>query len=214
MAGMAKDVKIRLWVDVETWLPMRQELDVKVNEQMQMQGVVYDYQWDIQVDASEFEPIIPEDFTAFPTDGMKMPSISEEAAIEGLRLFAEFAGKYPENLNMMTVMQELGKLKDSQSPAAEQFRQELEQAESEEEKMAKIMDMFQPVQSLAMFYMTLVQDKNEPAYYGGSVSPEDTDAVLMRWKISDNEYRVIYGDLSAEDVAAGELAELEKLSSE
>ena len=178
---------------------------------MGMQGVVYDYQWDIQVDASEFEPIIPEDFIAFPTDGMKMPAINEEAAIEGLKFFAEVMGRYPENLNLMTLMQEFGKLKDGQSPAAEQLRQKLEQAKSEEEKATELMDMMRPVQSLGMFYITLVQDKKEPAYYGESVSPNDADAVLMRWKISDNQYRVIFGDLSTEDVAAEELAELEKL---
>jgi hypothetical protein len=33
----------------------------------------------------------------------------------------------------------------------------------------------------------------------------------MRWKISDNEYRVIFGDLSTLDVSAEKLAELEKL---
>jgi len=32
----------------------------------------------------------------------------------------------------------------------------------------------------------------------------------MRWSISDNEYRVIFGDLRAENVTAEELAELEK----
>ena len=214
MAGMAEDVNVKLWVDVKSWLPVRQELNIKVNEQTQMYGVVYDYQWDIPVDASLFEPVIPEDFTGFPTEGMKMPKMTEEAAVEGLRMFAEFAGKYPKNLNMVTVMQEFGKLKDSQSPAAEQFRQKLEQAESEEEKMTKMMDMFRPVQSLSMFYMVLVQDRREPAYYGESVGPDDADAVLMRWKISEGRYRVIFGDLTAEDVSVEKLAELEKLSFE
>jgi len=233
MAGMAEDVKIRLWVDVENWLLVRQELDVKVNEQMQMQGVVYDYQWDIQVDASEFEPVIPEDFTALPTDGMKMPSMTEEAAIDGLRFFAELYGiqrssngRYPKNLNMMNLMQEFGNLMqefgklDTQSPAAEQIREQMQrkfkfkEGQSEEEKATQVMEMMRPVQSLSMFYMTLVQDKKEPAYYGESVGPDDADMVLMRWKISDDQYRVIFGDLTTENVSAEELAELEKLSSE
>ena len=38
----------------------------------------------------------------------------------------------------------------------------------------------------------------------------DGNSVLMRWKISDNQYRVIYGDLHTEDVTAEKLAELEK----
>ncbi len=209
MTGMAEDVNIKLWVDVKSWLPVRTEMDVRMNEQMQMHGVIYDYQWDILVDASEFEPVIPEDYTAFPTDGMKMPSINEEGAIEGLRFFVELTGKYPENLNIMTLVQESMKLKDSHTPAAEQFQKELKQLQSEEEKGAKMMEMIRPIQSLGMFYMTLVQEKKDPAYHGKSVSPDDADAVLMRWKESEDNYRVVFGDLSTADATAEELAELE-----
>jgi len=210
MAGMAEDVNVKLWVDIKSWLPVQQELYIKVNEQMEMHGVVYDYQWDIPVDKSEFEPVIPNDFTGFPGGSIKMPEVSEKAAIEGLRFVAELFGQYPKNLNMINLMQEVIKLKDSNSPAAEQLRQELKEGGSEEEKAIKIMEVMQPIQSLGMFYMTLVQDKKEPAYYGQSVDPNDADAVLMRWKVSENQYRVIYGDLTAEDVTAEELAELEK----
>jgi hypothetical protein len=47
-------------------------------------------------------------------------------------------------------------------------------------------------------------------YYGNVVTPKDADKVLMRWKLSDNEYRVIFGDLHAETVSPERLAELEK----
>jgi len=228
MAGMAEDVNIKLWVDVESWLPVRQELYVKVNEQMEMHGVVYDYQWDISVDKTEFEPVIPNDFTAFPAEGMKMPEMSEQAAIEGLRFFAVLFGRYPKNLNMINLMQEFGKLieaiKDSDT-ASEQLRlrlkdsntpaiKKLKEAGSEEEKASKALEVMRPIQSLGMFYMTLVQDKKEPAYYGKSVDPNDADAVLMRWKVSEDNYRVIFGDLTTSDVTAEELAELEKPLSE
>jgi hypothetical protein len=58
--------------------------------------------------------------------------------------------------------------------------------------------------------MMLVQDKKEPAYYGESVTPADTDKVLLRWKTLDNGYRVIFGDLHADTVTPEKLAELEK----
>jgi hypothetical protein len=140
---------------------------------------------------------------------MKMPSMNEEGAIEGLKLFAELAGKYPEDLNMMTIMQQVGKLRDSQSPAAEQFRKKLEKVQSEEEKVTLLMDIMRPIQSIGMFYLTLVQDGNDPAYYGDKVTPEFPHAVLMRWKTEDDNYRVIFGDLTVGDVTADELAELE-----
>ena len=46
--------------------------------------------------------------------------------------------------------------------------------------------------------------------YGEFVTPKDADLVLMRWKVSDNEYRVIFGDRHAETVTVEVLEELEK----
>ncbi len=82
---------------------------------------------------------------------------------------------------------------------------------TKDEQMKKTMEMMRPVQSLGMFYIMLVQDKKEPAYYGDTVTVQDVEKVLLRWKISDNQYRVIFGDLSALDVSTEELAELEEL---
>lgn len=214
-AGAMEDVNVILWIDVEKWLPVRAKMDFKVNEQMQVNAVIYDYQWDIPVDAGEFEPVIPEDFTAFPSAGMKMPGLSEEAAIEGLKFFAEILGRYPKNVNLMNLMREFTTIKDSENltEAGLKFKEEMEQMQTEE-AVQKAMDIGRPVQSLGMFYMTLVQDKKEPAYYGHLVGPDDVDMVLMRWKISDNEYRVIFGDLTAENVSAAQLAELEAVQQE
>jgi outer membrane lipoprotein-sorting protein len=211
LGGETENVKVTLWVDVEKQLPVRIEMDLKMNEQMQMSGVVFDFQWDVPVDANEFEPVIPADFTAFPTDGMKIPSMTEEAAIEGLKFFADIAGQYPRSINLMSLMQETASLKDSNTPAAEQLRLKLKEAGSEEQQAAIIMKMMQPVQSLGMFYMALVQDKKEPVYYGDKVTPEFGHAVLMHWKKDEGKYRVIFGDLTAEDVNAQRLAELESM---
>jgi outer membrane lipoprotein-sorting protein len=214
-AGAMENVNVTLWVDVETWLPVRAEMDLKMNEQMQMSGVMYDYQWDIPADADEFEPVIPEDFTAFPTEGVKMPPMTEKAAIEGLRFFAEITGRYPKKLHLMSVMQEFMAIRDSENltEAGMKLDEEINQMQKEEQA-EKVMDIMRPVQSLGMFYMTLVQDKKDPAYYGELVGPDDADAVLLRWKVSDDQYRVIFGDLTAENVSAERLAELEKLPSQ
>jgi len=84
-------------------------------------------------------------------------------------------------------------------------------SEGEREKMmAEAMQKVVKVQGACMFYAELVREGKDPAYYGDRVTAEDTDAVLMRWRISDDEYRVIFGDLTAENVTAERLAELEK----
>jgi outer membrane lipoprotein-sorting protein len=207
--GSMEDVRVTLWVDAENWLPVRSEMDFKMNEQMQMSGVVYDYQWDVPVDASEFEPVIPEDFTGFPAGGMKMPSMTEEAAVEGLQFFADIVGQYPKKLNLMNLMQEFSAIKDRENLTDAGLKWTEEMKQLRQETSEKALEMMRPVQSLGMFYMLLVQDRKEPAYYGESVGPNDVNMVLLRWKISDNEYRVIYGDLTAENVSAEQLSELE-----
>ena len=78
------------------------------------------------------------------------------------------------------------------------------------EKYTKVADVTMPIVGLVSFYKTLVDGKKDATYYGEFVTPKDADLVLMRWKVSDNEYRVIFGDRQAETVTAEVLKELEK----
>ncbi len=212
-AGAMENVEITLWVDVEKWLPVRTEMDFKMNEQMEMHCVIYGFQWDIPVDASDFEPVIPEDFTAFSTEPLKMPGMTEEAALEGLKFFAEITGKYPKKLNVMNLIQEFSSIKDSENltDAGMKLKEEMDRVQKDEH-MKKLTEKMLKVQSIGMFYMTLIRDKKEPVYYGETVTVQDVEKVLLRWKISDDQYRVIFGDLSALDVSAEELTDLEKAS--
>ena len=212
--GMMEDLKVILWVDRKTELPVREEMYYKMNEQMQMDGELYDFQWNVQVNADEFKPVIPQDYTTILPGGYKLPSASEEGAIEGLRFCEQLTGRYPKKIDMMNLMNEIVAIKDSNSPteAALKLKEVIEGDMNDlpdEEKAKKIMEIMRPVQSLGMFHMTLVQDRKEPVYYGEFVTPADADKVLLRWKVSDSEYRVIYGDLAAETVSAERLAELE-----
>jgi len=54
--------------------------------------------------------------------------------------------------------------------------------------------------SVATFYQKLANEKREPEYFGATVKPGDSKAVLLKWKLDDGRYRVIYGDLQAETV--------------
>ncbi len=66
---------------------------------------------------------------------------------------------------------------------------------------------------MSKFYEHLVQQGMDVAYYGDSIDPEDSNAVLMQWKLSaeccDGMYRVIFGDLREETVSAEELIKLQ-----
>jgi len=72
-----------------------------------------------------------------------------------------------------------------------------------------MVDKVMPIQGAVMFYMTLVEEKKEPAYYGNVVTPQDADKLLLRWKVEGNQYRIIYGDLHVETVTPAKLTELE-----
>jgi outer membrane lipoprotein-sorting protein len=220
----ATSIELTLWVDVENWLPFRSEMDIISGEQMQVTGATYDYRWNVPVQASDFDPVIPEDYKPFSTDGVMMPGMTEADAIEGLRLFAKITGRYPKKLNMMDVAQEitalvtdfenlpnlvdkleLKKLKDQMSQNNEMSEEEIRNT-----VMKKTMEMMRPLQSIGYFYMILVADKKEPVYYGEFVGPDDANKVLLKWKESDDHHRVIFGDLTTEDLTAEQWKELEQ----
>ena len=58
-------------------------------------------------------------------------------------------------------------------------------------------------------YEYLVQTGKDVVYYGDSVDLQDNNAVLIQWKLSNGEYRVVFGDLREETVSAEELIRLQ-----
>jgi len=203
-------VDVKIWVDMKTWLPVRMDMHIKASEEIEMEATLYDFEWELPVSAAEFNPVLPADFKAGPGDGLTIPPMTEETAVAGLKLCVAIMGRYPENLNMMTLIQvTMQELKTSQTPEAQKFRQMLEQAKDDEERAKAVVEPMMPIQMLGGFYATLVQEQKDPAYYGKTVTPAEAGQVLMRWKTADNEYRVLFGDLRAETVTAEKLSELE-----
>jgi hypothetical protein len=197
----------RLWVDVETDLPVRIETEWEMQMGsgaglMQMSMVMDGFEWDVELEPGIFEPNIPADYNLIEVD---MPDAKDEGElIQGLRSFAEIAdGRYPSSMTMMAVMQEYGGLVKSMG-----FDPTKEPTPEQTQRLAAKMMV---LQAPYIFYAQLVQENKGPAYYGDKVTAEDVDMVLMRWKVSDNEYRVIFGDLTAENISVDQLAELEAL---
>lgn len=142
--------------------------------------------------------------------GPMQGSPAMETDMTGLKLCADLSGKYPEDLNMMTLIQAaMEGFKESQTPEAQRLRTLMEQAKDEEERARLIVEPMMPIQMLGGFYGTLTQEQKEPAYHGKVVTVGDKALVLMRWKTGENQYRVVFGDLHAETVNAETLAKLE-----
>jgi hypothetical protein len=52
---------------------------------------------------------------------------------------------------------------------------------------------------------SILRDNADAAYYGKTVGPNDKDKVLLRWKLVDGKYQVVFGELHAEIVTAERL---------
>ena len=206
--GISEDCTATLWVDVKTWMPVKYEIDMKMGKSMETHCVINEFLWDVPISAADFEYTIPDDYTEFGS--MKMPEMNADAAIEGLRTYREFFGQYPEKLDLMSLMTDIQKIRQLDSETAIRFCQKMESAGGDQAKMQEFMqELMSPLQSLGMFQMQLVQQKKDPAYYGDQVTPDDTDAVLMRWKADSGKYTVVFGDLTVTEMEYNDLLEIE-----
>ncbi|TKJ35412.1 MAG: hypothetical protein CEE38_14650 [Planctomycetes bacterium B3_Pla] len=61
--GPMGQAEIKIWVDVETRFPVRIEIRKDAGNDAHIHFVFHDYQWDVTVDATDFEPVIPDDYT-------------------------------------------------------------------------------------------------------------------------------------------------------
>ncbi|MEA3225294.1 MAG: hypothetical protein U9Q07_05030, partial [Planctomycetota bacterium] len=197
--GDPETVDIKIWVDVNTFLPVRSEETITMKDGRHIREVSYDFQWNVAVTADDFKPVVPE---AYDTVEFIIPEANEEAAIKGLSLFADLAGTYPTDLNKKRLDREAVRL--LQFPLdPEAWKALTEQERNELTAKAATITV------LGVFYRTLVEENKEPAYFGESVRSGDTEKVLLRWKLGDGRYRIIFGDLHADTVTADVMIELE-----
>ena len=206
-------VNVKIWVDVKTQLPVRTEEHITKGKSI-WHFTTHDYRWNIPVDAADFMPVIPDDYTRTGKDFFyefaKLKDITEEDAIQGLKLYADLSGRYPKIANWFPELQyQWSEFEKSETPAALRLKEELKGL-TEDDKAKRLSDVLMPMGRINGFYYWLRRQNKDRAYYGETVTPKDASKVLMRWKLSDSEYRVIYGDLHAETVTPAKLAELEK----
>lgn len=206
-------VDAKLWVDVKTRMPVCIEAHVsgrgRTGGRMSNDIVLHDIQFDVPVTASDFEPpAVPEGYLVV-VDRLPGP-ITEEGTIEGLRQCAEWLGKYPGSISVPPPEGIQAELQGSNSAGATRLKDELKGL-TEQDRVNRLMEAGTPLRRAHRFFAVLTTTAGkDPAYYGKTVTPKDTDKVLLRWKLSDKEYRVIFGDLHAETVSPEKLAELEK----
>ncbi len=197
IGGEPENVDVKIWVDVNTFLPVRSEEDIEMKDGRDIHEVSYDFRWDVIVNADDFRPVVPEDYR---THEIVFPTYNEENTIKGLMLFGDLAGAYPANLDK--------KYLDGEVPRV--LNLDSYETLSEDEQNRKMSQLAVIGGAGFFYYGKLVDEDKDPAYCGETVKLGEADKVLLRWKLDDGRYRVIFGDLTARTVTAEELAELEK----
>ncbi len=195
LEGLSTKVIASLWVDVATGWPVEITLDITdENGGEQMTIVVSDFQWDAQIDPTTFASVIPEGYEL-------MYKVSAEnleegnQLVEGLEYFAQINdGKYPAKLSIRDVVGEIGNIYRAKS-GDPSFQIDDSQVST--------------LKYGAQYFGTLQTEGKDPVYNGQTVTAADADKVLLRWKLDDGQYRVIFGDLRIEDVSAERLADLQ-----
>ncbi|MHC5096485.1 MAG: LamG domain-containing protein [Planctomycetota bacterium] len=186
----------RIWVDVEARLPVRIEIESFYDDgSLATEISCFDFNWAVSVDPSVFTPVIPEDYQSL---GQVELSDDDKHLVDGLKFFADLSGgRYPSELNLMTLAKEMDDLLivkyNGESP------------EPDQETLQKLVNL----EMALNFYNTLIVKNQSPAYYGRTVTSEFPHAVLMRWHVADDTYKVIYGDLTIKEVTEAELQDLE-----
>lgn len=197
LGGMFEEGTVRLWVEVGTDFPVRIEIEgIDSGRQMEMSMVMDDFKWNVDLDPVLFVPEIPSDYTS---QDMAEPEINEGTAINALRSFAELTdGHYPQSLDVLSLIKEISEV------LTKKYGPEF--ISKQDEYDSKLMSVL----PAGVFYGRMEIGKKEPAYYGDTVTAKDSGKVLLRWRVSDGLYRVVFADLSAANYSAEELAKLEK----
>lgn len=129
---------------------------------------------------------------------LRMLTLKEDDLVKGLATYLEFSGgTYPPTMNFDESF--VRHLDGFLTEAYKQQKFDKQQTET------KTLD----ISFAAFFYDKLIREKKDPAYYGDQLTVEDSDKVLVRWKISKNRYRVVFGNLTRKTVTSEELSELE-----
>ena len=61
----------------------------------------------------------------------------------------------------------------------------------------------------SQLYRELVSKGKDITYYGESINPDGSDSILMHWKVDEDKYMVIFGNLKKEIVSSEDLIKLQ-----
>ena len=191
---------VEIWLDAESELPVLLRYEMKsANMPSAMIMEMEQFRWNIDFEPSIFETEPPPGYTdATP----RLPTVEEQVnhITEAFKVYAEICGGHYPRVKMVygDVTRD-----DMFRQAGIQGRPTLEQLRSE--NYAKILKATHGFATINR----ILRDNTAAAYHGQAVGPSDKNKVLLRWRLPEDSYQVIYGDLHTETVSSERLRELE-----
>jgi len=175
-------MQLTIWADPATALPIRIE-----QEGGQMHAICKNIQFDIDMDETLFSMEVPEGYTLQETE-LDLFGSTEEDFIEGLRLWTELFGEgyFPASVAVEEYIRQ-----------APMIKEKFEQMElSDEEKLQLGLKL-----NRYLLFIRFFKGEGKWHYAGNGVKLGDAETAIFWYRPKDSEtYRVIYGDLTVEDV--------------
>jgi hypothetical protein len=183
LSSTPSDRGIVIWADPDTALPI--QIDLQMGESSY---TICNIRFDVPVDESLVSMDPPAGYTIQDME-MNLSGASENDFLSVLQIQAEyFKGGFPDELafgDILKLTSELGNIIP---------RMELKPEEMMEIGNAYIRGM--------MFYQNLSLEEEGHSYTGKGVRLGEGDREIFRYRMPDSSWRVIYGDLHAEELPA------------
>jgi len=195
----AYDGRVEIWLDSDTNLPLtiRYRMDTTPPATLTMR----DFHWNVDVDPKLFDATPPPGYKD-ATPKRTPPEEQLRDITEALATYAELVGKYPQakvvygDVTRDEMYRIIGIKGGLSTP---------EQTRSD--KYARVL---KAMKGFATLNDEVFRNNPDGAYHGLNVGPKNANTVLLRWKLDDGRYQVIYGDLRNAVVTAEQLRALEK----
>jgi hypothetical protein len=178
---------ITIWADPETALPIRIE-----HETPNMKVTCENVQFDVELGEADFSMEIPDGYV-IKEAGIDFKDSSESGFVETLRIWAEIVegGYFPDGIALEDVVN-----------IAPKFGAALEAANLTEQEQLEIATRW----SQGYVFIRFFKGQGKWHYAGQGVKLGDSAKAIFWYQPQDSEtWRVIYGDLRVEDVAAENL---------
>ncbi len=206
---------VEIWIDTEANLPVLIRYESKMGlfpSAVRMK----DFQWNIDLEAKLFDPTPPEGYSDAVPEPIPLAAVVQWIT-DGLRIYSEAAGgRYPQVkkvLHAQETAEDLCKMLGVSARAASRGgggRFGSSTGKKPKPELPRDPALRAGMGRQGFSQIEAIQRNNpDAAYYGNTVGPKDKDKVLLRWKLDDGKYEVIFGDLRSEIVTAERLRALE-----